>query len=172
VEIQAEIQLEIQVEIRQYKSRWKSSSFPKETSPVLPKFLLGITPIFGIQKWLSEKKKYTFKKSFGFGIPGWVVSGNGKRQRKVLTLTPVVLQTNIDVNLTRINDRKLYVIGPSSFHLEIQSTIKLILEKYFSSLGGASLDFLFQKRSLSMFFLQIQPGWSRLMILSLLLLKR
>jgi len=52
--------------------------------------------------------------------------------KKVLTLTPVVLLTNIDINLTRINDRKLYTIGPSSikaaglFLLEIQSTIKLI----------------------------------------------
>jgi len=38
--------------------------------------------LFGTEKKLSDNKKCTFKKFFGFGIPGWVVGDNGKWQQK------------------------------------------------------------------------------------------
>jgi len=70
------------VEIRQYNARWKSSSFPKGTSPVLPNFFWQSYQLLGTEKKLLDNKKCTFKKFFGFGIPGWVVGDNGKWQQK------------------------------------------------------------------------------------------
>jgi len=74
---------------------WKYSFLLKRNSS--SQFYIWNSPTF----W--EIEVAFSQKFFGFLIHKWVKKVNGSK--KVLTLTPVVLQTNIDENLTRINDQ-------------------------------------------------------------------
>ena len=90
---------------------------------------------------LLEKRQNSL--ALGFTFKCWSVTKvNGSKI--VLTLTPVVLQTYIDVNLTRIHGQTWVnctllvhlALVVDNYRLARDSIFKLILQKYFRSLGA------------------------------------